>query len=73
MASFFIATAESKHWPLEGTLLFANGWLLPDSEAPLDKTNVQISLTFEEKRELFELTNTIYESSLDEIKLGETE
>ena len=67
MASFFIATAESKHWPLEGTLLFANGWLLPNSEAPLDKTNVQISLTFEEKRELFELTNTIYESSLDEI------
>lgn len=67
MASFFIATAESKYWPLEGTLLFANGWLLPNSEAPLDKTNVQISLTFEEKRELFELTNTIYESSLGEI------
>ena len=67
MASFFIATAESKYWPLEGTLFFANGWLLPDSEAPLDKTNVQISLTFEEKRELFELTNTIYESSLGEI------
>ena len=67
MASFFIATAESKYWPLEGTLFFANGWLLPNSKAPLDKTNVQISLTFEEKRELFELTNTIYESSLGEI------
>ena len=67
MASFFIATAESEHWPLEGTLLFANGWLLPNSEAPPDKTNVQISLIFEEKRELFELTKTIYESSLDEI------
>ena len=67
MTSFFIATAESGYWPLEGTLLFANGWLLPNCDGPSEIRNVLIAPSPEEKQELFELTNEIYESTLDEI------
>ena len=67
MASFFIATAESKYWPLEGTLLFANGWLLANSDGLGDIRNILIAPNPEEKQELFELSNKIYESTLDEI------
>jgi len=67
LASFFIATAESKYWPLDGALIFANGWLLPDSEGPHEIRNVSIAPKLADKQELFELTNKIFESTLDEI------
>jgi len=67
LASFFIATAESKYWPLEGTLLFANGWLLQNSDGLGNIRNISIAPNPEEKQELFELTNKIYESTLDEL------
>ena len=67
MASFFIATAESKYWPLDGALIFANGWLLPNSEGPHEIRNVSIAPKLADKQELFELTNKIFESTLDEI------
>ncbi|MFY8159318.1 MAG: hypothetical protein ACOVLJ_07750, partial [Ilumatobacteraceae bacterium] len=67
MTSFFIATAESQYWPAEGTLVFANGWLLPASEIPLEYRNLQISLSLKKKQELFEQTETIYQSVLVEV------
>jgi putative transferase (TIGR04331 family) len=67
LTSFFIATAESKYWPLDGTLLFANGWLMPNSDDPGEIRNMSIAPSPEEKLELFELTNEIYELTLDEI------
>ena len=67
MTSFFIATAESQYWPAEGTLVFANGWLLPVSEIPFEYRNVQISLSLKEKQELFEQTEMIYQSVLVEV------
>jgi putative transferase (TIGR04331 family) len=67
LTSSFIATAESKYWPSEGTLIFANGWLLPSSEVQMNIKNVLVTPTVNEKQELFELSNKIYESTLDEI------
>jgi hypothetical protein len=67
LTSSFIATAESKYWPSEGTLIFANGWLLPSSEVQMNIKNVSVTPTVNEKQELFELSNKIYESTLDEI------
>jgi putative transferase (TIGR04331 family) len=67
LTSFFIATAESQYWPAEGTLMFANGWLLPTSEIPFEYRNLQISLSLKEKQELFEQTETIYQSVLVEV------
>jgi len=69
LASFFIATAESKYWPLEGTRLFANGWLLPNPAGQGEIRNLSIAPKLEEKQELFDLTNKIYESTLDEITI----
>jgi putative transferase (TIGR04331 family) len=69
LASFFIATAESKYWPLEGTLLFANGWLQPNPAGQGEIRNLSIAPKLEEKQELFNLTNKIYESILDEITI----
>ena len=60
MTSSFIATAESKYWPSEGRLIFANGWLLPNSEVQMDIKNVSVIPTVNEKQELFELSNKIY-------------
>jgi putative transferase (TIGR04331 family) len=69
LASFFIATAESKYWPLEGTLFFANGWLQPNPTGQGEIRNLSIAPKLEEKQELFNLTNKIYESTLDEITI----
>jgi putative transferase (TIGR04331 family) len=67
LTSFFIATAESQYWPAEGTLVFANGWLLPGSEIPFEYRNLEISLSLKEKQELFEQTEMIYQSVLVEV------
>jgi putative transferase (TIGR04331 family) len=67
LPTFFIATAESQYWPAEGTLIFANGWLLPASDIPFQFKNLQISLSLNEKQELFEQTELIYQSALAEI------
>jgi hypothetical protein len=53
LTSSFIATAESKYWPSEGRLIFANGWLLANSEAQMDIKNVSVMPTVNEKQELF--------------------
>ena len=47
--------------------MFANGWLLPASEIPFEYRNLQISLSLKEKQELFEQTETIYQSVLVEV------
>jgi putative transferase (TIGR04331 family) len=67
LTSFFIATGESQYWPAEGTLVFANGWLLPASEIPFEYRDLQISLSLKEKQELFEQTEMIYQFVLVEV------
>ena len=67
MTSYFIATAKTQYWPDEGTLVFANGWLLPASEIPFNHKSLNISLPLKAKQELFEQTEIIYQSALTEM------
>jgi hypothetical protein len=67
LTSYFIATAKTQYWPDEGTLVFANGWLLPASEIPFNHKSLNISLPLKAKQELFEQTEIIYQSALTEM------